>query len=410
MYYILFCLFSFYFSLTLKAATSSGTITSDETWSGMHIVTGDILIQSGVVTIEPGTIVKFATTNNNRINGDYSHIYLIIRGEGGLTAIGTPEAPIVFTTLSSNKTVNMWGGIDIEGLIYDSTTVFKYCNFEYANTAIDFRNPSWISEISEVTFEYCNFSYMQGSGIYITSGGKAWISYCTFYHCEGSGVFSHPASELHISYSAFNDVCSGIICAGGVSPWYQKVYIDHVSIYNVDLRYGWDNPKTWHGHGISTINSNPAGEVYVTNTIVQKAMSSGFLVNTPWKVQNDYNCWYDNNWGSVYGGDVGPHGLDEVDPQMVDPANNDFRLYEGSPCIGTANDGTNIGYSQEVIPKTEIKVIVSNQEKETAFSPVRRLYNLQGREIFDLEFSPGIYLFYSSIPPPIILKIFEPAR
>lgn len=75
----------------------SGHITSDTTWSGTVIVTGDVIVGEGVtLTIEPGTIIKF-----EKISAD-----LIVNG--ALKARGIPSAKIQFT--SSAAKPNTWGG------------------------------------------------------------------------------------------------------------------------------------------------------------------------------------------------------------------------------------------------------------------------------------------------------------
>ena len=52
-------------------ATSSGTISSDEVWSGGHSVTGDLIVGPGVkLTIQPGTTVTFANGTSLVIYGD----------------------------------------------------------------------------------------------------------------------------------------------------------------------------------------------------------------------------------------------------------------------------------------------------------------------------------------------------
>ncbi len=72
----------------------AGRITADEIWSAssVHVVEGDVTIASGVrLTIEPGTVVKFA-----------EEARIIIENGGILDALATADLPIIFTTLTDD--------------------------------------------------------------------------------------------------------------------------------------------------------------------------------------------------------------------------------------------------------------------------------------------------------------------
>ena len=62
----------------VSAATPQGTIAADETWSGTHTITGDILISPGAkVIIQPGTQISLTngsmiTVRGNLCAGDIS--------------------------------------------------------------------------------------------------------------------------------------------------------------------------------------------------------------------------------------------------------------------------------------------------------------------------------------------------
>jgi len=103
--------------------TSSGIIRHDETWSGVHHVTGDIRCFYGVkITIEPGTKVIVSAYFDDQSEGlgwgdtfvtkhgdptgttQYQKNAITIRfGHCQLIAIGTSDQPIIFTTDHGNS-------------------------------------------------------------------------------------------------------------------------------------------------------------------------------------------------------------------------------------------------------------------------------------------------------------------
>ena len=72
--------------------TVSGSITEDTVWSADKvIVVGDITVEDTVtLSIEPGVLVEF-------------HDYYKLEVLGRVLAVGTPGAPIVFTTDEPQK-------------------------------------------------------------------------------------------------------------------------------------------------------------------------------------------------------------------------------------------------------------------------------------------------------------------
>jgi len=55
----------------------------------------------------------------------------------------------------------------------------------------------------------------------------------------------------------------------------------------------------------------------------------------------DYNCVYED--GNAFDGVTEGVGNIEEDPEFKDSAGGDFSLEPGSPCIGAASDGDNMG-------------------------------------------------------------------
>ncbi len=84
-----------------------------------HTITGTVTVNGGVLTIEPGAIIKFAENASLIIDGQNS----------SLVAVGTPEKPITFTSASANPVPGNW-----ESIVFKTGVVncqMAFCNVEY---------------------------------------------------------------------------------------------------------------------------------------------------------------------------------------------------------------------------------------------------------------------------------------
>jgi photosystem II stability/assembly factor-like uncharacterized protein len=97
--------------------------------------------------------------------------------EGSLEAMGTPEAPIVFTALETDEG---WNGIRITGSSADSS-ILECCRVEHGNV------------------EWENYQ-MKGGGIFISGNDRVRISHCTITHNisggRGGGICISGASPV----------------------------------------------------------------------------------------------------------------------------------------------------------------------------------------------------------------------
>lgn len=126
-----------FFKLPFAESTTSvsGTITSNTTWTSLnspYIVVGTVSVESDrVLTIEPGVVVKFATSTS-------------LISYGRLTAIGEETNKIVFTSFkdetngqgtSTIAKAGDWGGIKLSGNGANGSEI-KYCIIKYGRQAI----------------------------------------------------------------------------------------------------------------------------------------------------------------------------------------------------------------------------------------------------------------------------------
>ncbi|MBN2890338.1 MAG: right-handed parallel beta-helix repeat-containing protein, partial [Bacteroidales bacterium] len=104
------------------------------------------------------------------------------------TAVGTPEAPITFTSSSSSPSAGDWGSI-----VFDEHTgtdsKLDYCNISYGS------DEDWgLIEVwnnSNTTISNCNISNSSGHGIYINSSTVN-ITNNIFTDIAGDDVYYDP--------------------------------------------------------------------------------------------------------------------------------------------------------------------------------------------------------------------------
>ncbi|MCP3870547.1 MAG: hypothetical protein GY703_21130, partial [Gammaproteobacteria bacterium] len=112
----------------------SGTISVNTTWSAadVHLITGNVTVSSAAtLTIAPGAVVKFNASK-----------YLTI--QGGLSAVGTAEDRIVFTSYrddsiggdtngdgASTGQPGDWNSIQFNDSTNESTTELNYVDVRY---------------------------------------------------------------------------------------------------------------------------------------------------------------------------------------------------------------------------------------------------------------------------------------
>jgi parallel beta-helix repeat protein len=161
-----------------------------------------------------------------------------------------------------------------------------------------------------------NVIYNAGFGIYESNqkGSKGAVgptSGHTYYHNLFYKIGTHGAYRIPFYFRGTTDII-----------------FHHNTIY---LNANYDGLAFLDGATDSEIRNNIISISGSKSPIVMDRSSKpGTLI--------DYNC-YHNRAGRVNG--PGTRSI-AGDPQFVDPANNDFRLQKGSPCIGAGADPANL--------------------------------------------------------------------
>jgi flagellar hook assembly protein FlgD len=157
------------------------TITTNTTWTlagSPYIVTGIVFVQGSatpVLTIEPGVTVQF--TASGALNMNYT-------APGVLQAVGTPAAPILFTS-TGGTAPSSWIALYIGG--YGATaSQISYATVQYGGSTTYARGGLQIAGTSSV-IDHVTFRGNNVAGMNVT-GGSPQITNCTFDGNSGYGI------------------------------------------------------------------------------------------------------------------------------------------------------------------------------------------------------------------------------
>ncbi len=223
--------------------TRSGTYVGSQVWSGQILVTGDTLILGKLIVL-PGTIVRFAVQDDTR-GGDetppdgyndrdptrlllYAQTHSELDVLGTLTAVGTREKNIVFTSASSTPALADWVGISPLG---DESRI-EYARIEWSRHGIGLgtkRTPHTIFKNNILTHT------LWGPLSLGSSGAQAYDN--EIFDCGHEGIDVQGGNPI-IRGNYVHDCHAGIVVLSG-SP-----RIENNSLVNV-------------GDGIAIIGGNP---------------------------------------------------------------------------------------------------------------------------------------------------------
>jgi hypothetical protein len=120
------------------------TLTSDTTLSGEIIIKGSLIVKkSANLTVLPGTVIRFRRFLKD--DDDISDSDIVI--EGSITAVGTKESPILFTSYEKDKKRADWKFIMVN---FARESTFKFCTIEYAYSGVQIH-------FTRATVENCVF-------------------------------------------------------------------------------------------------------------------------------------------------------------------------------------------------------------------------------------------------------------
>ena len=257
--------------------TVGGTISTDNTWCGLIIVTSDITVNSGVtLDIRPGTEIRSGI------------IRIFVNGT--MLAQGTSAKPIIFTTNNSSPVPGQWRGI-----IFNPSSTGNVLNY--------------------VTVEYAGFSFANAIEIKTDS---LTMTNSKVQHSEFDGLVITDASPT-ISNTAFEDNGEAALALYGDSfPILSGLSatsngLDGIDVYSnvVEQDYTWGNGGLDHyrirGNGLTINNDstltvvpgtrlgfNAAGRITINGSLQAQGTSAQPILFT-----SDFPTPNPGNWRSL---------------------------------------------------------------------------------------------------------------
>lgn len=208
----------------------SGTITENTTWNipgSPYIITSDVIVAQGVtLNIKPNVVVKFATDTS-------------LISYGVLTAIGTPDGTITFTSNKPTPQAGDWRRIKFSES--QSKGTISYCLIEYGEQAVYLEDVTGIvitNNLIQNNKGNEGGSGQQGnvgSGIYLFSSPNNIIGSNTITNSIGGnggntsgewGGRGGIGTGIYLLYSNSNDILNNIILNneggnGGVAGYWM---------------------------------------------------------------------------------------------------------------------------------------------------------------------------------------------
>jgi thermitase len=210
-------------------------------------ITQNLTIPSGESwNIQPGVTWQFASGTSLTVNGT-------------LNAQGTSSSPIFFTS-ATGTTPGSWYGVSVQG----STSIFKWCTFQYGTIALNLSNNSG----NQIPVEYCTFRYNSYCGLSIGAYGRAKVDSCDIYGNTGAGmgllcntyggnidlvgnwIHNNTGRGINSYYSNVVQLFGNVIEYNGA----EGIFTAFSDIIRIGRVYGW-----W---GYNTIRENGGDEVY----------------------------------------------------------------------------------------------------------------------------------------------------
>jgi PKD repeat protein len=303
---------------------------------------------------------------------------------GGVYISGAGTIELTKNIITQNYTTDSgWGaGVGISTIASNSTIVISENNISYNSGSgvwINGRASVTMSN-NTITYNTCSRWSCDGAGFSIAANNSVFLGnnkICgnSAQHDSGGG-FIHAYDNELISVNLF----SNTICNNTAGNMIGGVFIGAGEEINIINNIIDDNSSGWRCGGIGLIPHETTKLNLINNTITRNITNeegggiwflteadnsqSDFYNNIIWSntaetgsdlfIKNDADGNYIPSNVNLFNNDfdqsptgtyiqipftIDSSNLNNVDPLFVDPANDDYHLSDGSPCINAGNDG-----------------------------------------------------------------------
>ncbi len=252
-----------------------GNITANTTWreGNTYVIRGDVYIDNTTLTIQPGTTIRFETDASLSI-GYY--------GTASISANGTTDKPIIFTSTLENPTPGAWKGLFLESYA-SSNSSFKYCQIKYAGTnsygALNIESAS--CTFSNNTIQYAKktgvlcenenaFFVEMNNNTISDCGGHALRISANRMHTIGTGNTFTCSNGYGINVWGGSDVTGTITWKNLTEPYYIEGEIDVDATLTIEagtiFKFNADGSIYFGYYGINTLIANGTSTNKITFT------------------------------------------------------------------------------------------------------------------------------------------------
>ena len=317
-------------------------------------------VTGNIINVEPGegtlaTAVEEAQAGDKLVlaDGTYTQEYSINMDKAGLIITAAENAKPVIQLTGEWTTLNVSASTTFEGITFDANNVAKYIIATLDSVAMT-------TDLVIYNCEFKNWLQWAISNQYAknVSAKSVVIDNCLFHDGTNSAIrFSENAPEgknacqyLEVSNSTFHNIGD----ANAYSTIYSlartdaeaaasnEVVVNHCTFYNCQAK------NTDH----AAVRVSYTASISNTIIVAPEAQSTYRAIyavdGSSAKAINCLTYNYTKDTGGIRSAVTKTNCLN-VDPLFVDAANGNFNLLEGSPAIGAATDGNNLGDPRWVV-------------------------------------------------------------
>lgn len=346
--------------------TTSGSLTQNEIWSGEINVTGDVTVSQNVLLkITPGTTIRFSDGAGLIINGK-------------LTATGTLENRITFTSASLTPGTGAWAGIKFNDSCIDAS-VIRNAVIEFATNGIYCSSASPVLTdlfieksqtgiyllYSSSTIRNCTVISNNNCGLYLTHSNatvdscvidknkygihlvrsNANIGNCSFFSNSDSGIYLDDSNPV-IQNNHFVQNGNGIFAYRYAGPTIRNNIIRDHPGRAIHLPYAKNtiiehNTIFGNRYAISHFPADISYSCSINSNIISHNTYGIYCENPGYSYSLTYNDLWENG-NSYHNVDSNPTEM-SLDPLFFDPSGENFNLQSGSPLLTAGEGYTQIG-------------------------------------------------------------------